>query len=294
EGAAAAQGAVGPDVGGGAGDGAVHHGHAADHLERAAVEPAAAVDSQHAGSDPHVRGGAGNGAVHHGLAAGHVQRAVVEAAVEQQGAAFDAHVGGEVVVAVELEDARGDGGAAEAVVTGQAQPAGAGLGQPARAADVVGPVIPCAAFPGLDATGGGVHHHLGVHAQLAVAFDRLAQVQQAPTIDLVHAGRAQVGGGGQHDVAYLGGGEVREALQQQAQGAGHVRGGHGGAGVLGVPLDPDAVLELEAQVAVGVDQPVAGQRVPFVAHVRPFGHHGRKDLAARGRDAPLGGDAALH
>src|SRR5690606_897195 len=164
-------------------------------------------------------------------------------------------------------DARGDGGAAEAVVTGQAQPAGAGLGQPARAADVVGPVIPCAAFPGLDATGGGVHHHLGVHAQLAVAFDRLAQVQQAPTIDLVHARRAQVGGGGQHDVAYLGGGEVREALQQQAQGAGHVRGGHGGAGTVLVRLVAGTVLEFEAPVAVGVDHPVAGQGVGVVVRV---------------------------
>src|SRR5690606_27946206 len=44
EGAAAAQGAIGTDVGGGAGDGAVHHGRAADHVERAAAE--AAVDHQ--------------------------------------------------------------------------------------------------------------------------------------------------------------------------------------------------------------------------------------------------------
>src|SRR5690606_26107302 len=107
------------------------------------------------------------------------------AAGRDPGQATVDHGVAQCVVAGQLEHAVGDGQAGKAVVAAQAQPADARLGHAARAADVVGPVVPRLAFPHLGAAGATVHDDVGVDAQLAVALHALAQVHQAPAVELV-------------------------------------------------------------------------------------------------------------
>ncbi len=246
-----------------------------------AVDGAGAAQAP-AGVDPRVR--AGVQAVDEGRAAvdGHV--AAGERAVEHEETAVHAHVAGQRVVAVELEHAAAHGGAVERVVARQAQPAGAGLGQPAGAADVVGPVVPGQALPDLRAAGAGVHHHVGVHAQQARAFDGALQVDQAPAVDVVHARRAEVVGGGEQHVAHLRVGQVRETLHQQRQRAGDVRGRHRGAGHVADAVFRVLVGDFNAdEVAVGVAQHAAAGAAA---------DHRRGDVGARRGDAPVAAQAA--
>ncbi|MNU90671.1 hypothetical protein D3C71_805430 [compost metagenome] len=265
EAADALQGALGAHERGAAGLHAIERDHATGDVQVGVVEHAAGIDP----------------AVAADIDEGHV----AQRAVEQELATGDVQRGGQRVDAVQLQHALTHDRAVEAVVAAQAQPADAGLGEPARAADVVGPVVPRIAFPHLQAAGLGVHHHVGVHAQLAVAFDGLGQVHQAPAVDIVHAGGTEVGGGGQQHVAHLRAGQVREALEQQAQRAGDVRCRHRGAGHHVVAVGRHALDHVQQHVALRVREQLRIQR-------RIAAVDGRQDVGTRCSQAPVGAEAA--
>ncbi len=275
-------------------DDAFHAGVAetADTLQRALGTDQGAATGLHAVERDHAAADGQVGVVEHaagGDAAGAgdvVEAHVAQGAVEQDLAAGDIQRGRQCIDAVQFQHALTHDGAVEGVVTAQAQPADAGLGQLARAADVVGPVVPCIAFPHLQATGLLVHHHVGVHAQLAVAFDGLGQVHQAPAVDIVHALGTEIGGGGQQHIAHLRVVQVREAFEQQAERAGDVRGRHRGAAQVLVAVGRRLAVDVDDQVAVVVVEVGVDLRIGTV--------YGGRDGRARRGKAPVGRQAAAH
>ena len=153
----------------------------------------------------------------------------MQGAIEPQQSAFNRDVAGEVVGAVELQNALVEGRTGKTVIAAQAQPADTVFVQPPLTVDIIAPIVPGATLPDHGAACATVHLHAGIDPQLPRPINGFFEVDQPPAIHVIDTGRAKVLSGGQQHITDLRVVQVREALHQQPQRARYLRGGHGGA-----------------------------------------------------------------